>query len=355
MAVLKKRLLFIAGTIALLGGAIVLLERAFAAPGYSGSPSEHFDGEKFRNIEPLSHAEGSSFLKWQLTREPGDWREWVDDVPGPAPPERVAKGEMRVTFVNHATILIQIDGVNILTDPIWSERCSPVSFAGPKRVRVPGIRFEDLPPIDVVVVSHNHYDHFDIPTLQRLEELHEPVILVGLGNDGLLQRWSVRGGVELDWWESHEMDGLEITFVPAQHFSARAVTDRDRNLWGGWVIRGSNGYAYFAGDTGWGGHFEEIRERFGSPRVALLPIGAFLPEWFMSPVHISPAEAIEAHRVLVSNLTIPMHFGTFQLGDDGEHEAIDALREIVSEERVSGIRVLAFGEGVDVSPLTVEP
>ena len=154
----------------------------FSSPPYRGLPSDHFDGRRFRNPGARLHGP-RDFLKWQFNREVGPWREWVDDPPGPPPPRRVGRGELRVTFVNHATTLVQMDELNILTDPIWSERASPVSFAGPRRHRPPGIRFEDLPPIDAVVVSHNHYDHMDVETLRRLAERYHPKIYVALGND----------------------------------------------------------------------------------------------------------------------------------------------------------------------------
>ncbi|MEC9070858.1 MAG: MBL fold metallo-hydrolase, partial [Myxococcota bacterium] len=185
----------------------------FSAPGYNGPPSEHFDGEQFQNQE--THESGSfwGFLKWRFSREQGPWRDWVDEAPGPAPPERVTDGGLRITFINHATLLIQMDGMNILTDPIWSERCSPVGWAGPKRHRNPGIRFEDLPPIHVVLISHNHYDHLDAATLQRLSQEHKPRILAGLGNLAYLQEIGVERGADMDWWDEVPVSGdVNVTF-----------------------------------------------------------------------------------------------------------------------------------------------
>jgi L-ascorbate metabolism protein UlaG (beta-lactamase superfamily) len=251
-----------------------------------------------------------------------------------------------VTFINHATLLVQMDGVNVLTDPIWSDRCSPVSFAGPKRHRNPGIRFEDLPPIDAVIVSHNHYDHLDLPSLRRLQQKHRPRIVTPLGNDALMARGGVPGATALDWWNATPVnDRVKITVVPAQHFCARAISDRDRTLWGGFVISGPSGNVYFAGDTGWGQHFSEIGKRFGSIRAALLPIGAYLPRWFMKPVHISPFEMVDAHQALGAKTSIPMHYGTFHLGDDGEMQPLEDLRRAIAAKSVDGITVLGFGEG----------
>jgi L-ascorbate metabolism protein UlaG (beta-lactamase superfamily) len=265
------------------------------------------------------------------TRRQGPWAEWLDAAPGPPPPERVGRGQVRATFVNHATVLVQIDGVNILTDPIWSDRTSPVRWAGPRRRRPAGIRFADLPPIDAVVVSHNHYDHLDLPTLRNLAARFEPLILSGLGNELLLGREGIANAVALDWWESRRIsESVTVHFVPAQHFSARGSADRNGTLWGGFVIEGSSGAVYFAGDTGWGPHFAELRARFPNIRLAILPIGAFLPEWFMAPVHIGPEEATRAHRELGAQSSMVMHFGTFPLGDDGMTEAPERLRALLS-------------------------
>lgn len=336
------------GVVGAVGVGAAVERMVIAAPHYHGQASDHFDGRRFHNLDPGRQSDGS-FLKWQLNRERGVWRDWVDAPPGPKPPERVEGGRLRVTFVNHATLLIQMDGVNILTDPIWSERCSPVSFVGPRRHRPPGIRFEDLPPIDVVLVSHNHYDHLDVATLRALQARHRPVILTPLGNAALMRRHGVKGAIELDWWQSVRVsDRAEVTLVPAQHFCARGISDRNANLWGGFVIRGASGSVYFAGDTGWGRHFGQIAERFAPIRAALLPIGAYLPRWFMKPVHIEPAEAVEAHKVLGARTSIPMHYGTFNLGDDGELQPLDDLRAALAANGNPSFRILDFGEGEDL-------
>lgn len=327
----------------------------FSAPRYRGpTPSgASFDGERFLNDEPTEPRSFGNVLKWKFTSEPGEWRDWTDEPHGPPPPPRVGPGELRVTFVNHATTLVQIDGLNILTDPVWSERVGPLSFLGPSRVRPPGIRFEDLPKIDVVVISHNHYDHLDLPTLRRLGRAHSPRYFVGLGNAAILHAAGIGNVAELDWWQTVELrNGVKLTAVPAQHGSNRGLADWNRTLWGGYVFEGKGGYAYFAGDTGFGPHFAQIRERFGPPRLAILPIGAFRPEWFMQTVHASPADAVKAHLVLGARQSVAMHFGTFQLADDGQDEPVEQLvaareREGVHEEQ---FWVLGFGEGRDVPP-----
>lgn len=330
------------------GGALALraMERRFAAPTYRGAPSDHFDGRRFFNPSSGWQSE-RSFLRWQLERQQGFWSPWTPAPFGPPPVERVSMGALRVTFIGHATLLLQIDGVNILTDPIWSDRCSPVGFAGPKRHRPPGIRFEDLPRIDAVLVSHNHYDHLDVPTLRRLEETHRPMIVTPLANGAILKRAGISNVTELDWWQSVS-HGVEITAVPAQHFSARALSDRNACLWGGFVISGIAGHAYFAGDTGWGTHFDEIGRRYQPLRLAMLPIGAYLPRWFMHPAHISPVEAVDAHFALGAETSVAMHFGTFALGDDGEFEPVEELMREVASRGNPDFRVLGHGEGIDI-------
>lgn len=324
----------------------------FSAPGYRGPASDHFDGERFFNREPVENRT-TAFFKWMATRRKGPWREWTDAEPGPAPPRRVGAGELRVTFVNHATVLVQMDGLNLLTDPIWSERCSPVSWAGPRRHRPPGIRFEDLPPIDAVLVSHNHYDHLDVPTLRRLHAEHRPRFLVGLGNAALLDAEGIDRVDELDWGDAVDLsDAVRATFVRARHFSGRGLTDRDRTLWGGFIVEGPAGPVYFAGDTGFGGHFAEIRARFGPPRLALLPIGAYRPRWFMAPVHLSPADAVRAHQVLEAHVSVAIHYGTFRLADDGQDEPAEHLSMALNAAGVSPARfwLLPEGEGRPVPP-----
>jgi L-ascorbate metabolism protein UlaG (beta-lactamase superfamily) len=326
-------------------GAAAIERFVFASPRWRGAVSDHFDGEKFFNREDGWQSE-RSFLKWMANRERGAWPEHPDAIYGPPPPERVGEGRLRITFINHSTTLIQMDDVNILTDPVWSERVSPVSFTGPKRHRAPGIRFDDLPPIDLVLVSHNHYDHLDVATLRALQKRHRPAIVTPLGNAALMRRHSVDDAFDLDWWETaHHANGITTTVVPARHFSARAISDRNRNLWSGFVISGSSGHVYFAGDTGWGNHFAEIGERFAPIRAALLPIGSYLPRWFMHPAHIDPAQAVDAHHALGARTSVAVHFGTFALGDDGEYDPIRDLNDALAAKGNPPFLVLDQGEG----------
>jgi L-ascorbate metabolism protein UlaG (beta-lactamase superfamily) len=321
---------------------------ALAAPRYGGPPSPHFDGDRFHNLGDVETTGFSGIFRWMLTRDPGEWRDFTDAPPGPKPPDRVAGGELRVTFVNHATVLIQVDGVNILTDPHWSERASPFSWIGPRRRRPPGLRFEDLPKIDAVLISHNHYDHLDVETLRRLAKEHAPKILVGLGNNLLLEEEQIPNGLERDWWQSVTLNsGLRITAVPVQHFSSRGLTDRDANLWTGWIIESAGGPIFFAGDTGNGPALEQVAERWAPVRLAILPIGAYRPEWFMSPVHISPKEAVQLHQRLQARKSVAIHFGTFPLADDGETEPQEELNRQMDAAGVSpdAFWILNFGEG----------
>lgn len=339
-------------------GALVLLVgtglgvgcHAFSAPVYRGPKSDHFDGEQFINQEPRTRK--MSFLDWQLNRAKGPWTAWTEAPPGVPPPRRVARGALRVTFVNHATTLLQLDGVNVLTDPIWSERCSPVSFVGPKRVRPPGLRFEELPPIDAVILSHNHYDHMDVPTLKRLaSQFPHARFFAGLGNKAFLESKGLPNVMELDWWQEVQLTPeVKLVSTPSHHFSNRGLLDQNGTLWTSYVLQGPSGVTYFAGDTGYGKHFRQVREKFGPPRLAVLPIGAFKPEAFMEVVHVSPKEAVQAHLDLGAKVSVPMHYGTFDLGDDGQEEPVTELQKAIEAqaEPRPEFWVLGFGEGRDV-------
>ncbi|HWO57042.1 MAG TPA: MBL fold metallo-hydrolase [bacterium] len=324
---------------------------AFSAPPYQGPVSDHFDGKRFLNPDPKPMAGGGSMLKWILNREPGHWNDWTEVAPQPPPPERVGAGQLRVTFINHATVLLQLDGLNILTDPIWAERASPFTWMGPRRHKAPGIALDALPPIDVVLVSHNHYDHMDPVSLQTLQTLHHPRTIVTLGNRAFLEPLGIPIAAELDWWQTVDLSpGVRLHCVPAQHFSGRGFCDRSATLWAGFVLESMAGNVYFAADTGWGPHLEDIGQRFGPFRLALLPIGAFRPRWFMSPVHISPEEAIKVHRLVRAAVTVPIHYGTFHLGDDGETEPVEVLHAALAQEPdpKPDFWVLAHGEGREV-------
>lgn len=328
---------------------IIALGWVVSTPPYRGPVSDHFDGRRFRNQNATPHNDFGNAVKWAANRQRGVWKAYRDEPPGPPPPARVDGEQLRVTFVNHTTVLLQTQGLNVLTDPIWSERCGPVSWFGPRRVRPPGIRFEDLPPIDLVLLSHNHYDHCDLPTLKRLARVHKPSLIAPLGNRTFLERRGIPVLHDLDWWQSVGLSGLTITAVPVRHFSGRGIFDRDRSLWCGFMIETASGSICFAADTGWGNQFDEIRERLGAPRLALLPIGAFRPEWFMSRVHISPEQALDAHSALGARTSVATHYGTFQLADDAEAEAAERIASNLHRIPAgTNFWVLGFGEGRDV-------
>jgi L-ascorbate metabolism protein UlaG (beta-lactamase superfamily) len=317
--------------------------------------SDHFDGRRFHNPGHVGERSLWQVLRWGLTRRKEPWPQWIDDPPHPAPPERLPADETAITFVNHATFLLQLGGVNVLTDPIWSERASPLSWRGPRRVRRPGIAFEQLPPIDVVLVSHNHYDHLDLHTLRRLRQQHAPLFVSGLGNRRFLHQRGLDKVEEMDWWQTFAFrDGFRVTMTPAQHYSRRGLFDHNVSLWGGFWIEFGMKKIYFTGDSAYGGHFVQIRERLGSPDVALLPIGAYEPRWFMAGAHMNPDEAVRAHLDLGAALSIGMHFGTFQLTDEAIDEPVRALREELAKRGIDEqtLRVLGFGETSWHAPTT---
>jgi L-ascorbate metabolism protein UlaG (beta-lactamase superfamily) len=283
---------------------------------HAGFP-KHFDGKRFYNPDAPQVPGLLDALRWKLTSRPERSPRFISDVEQSRPPRRVEGSELRTTVVNHSTVLLQQRGSNILTDPIWSERASPVSWAGPRRRRKPGVAWEDLPPIDAVLISHNHYDHLDLPTLCQLAARGDSAFIVPAGVARLLHAKNIGPAYELDWGEAFSVKGLTIHCVPALHFSSRGIYDRNMTLWCGYVIESRERLVYYAGDTAFGGHFEWIRERFGPPHLALLPIGAYEPRWFMSPVHMAPDKAARAHKILAARTSIAIHHGTFQLADEG--------------------------------------
>lgn len=315
---------------------------------YRGPISDHFDGNKFHNLVPDVHRDLRQLMRWMWEREPGLWEVTANNS-WSAPPPRVDNPDtLQVTFINHSTVLIQVAGINLLTDPIWSERASPLPFAGPKRFRDPGVPFHQLPPIDVVMVSHGHYDHMDLPTLKRLSDRDRPRILVPLGHARTLTRRKIDNVEELDWWDEVVIaDGLRVIPVPVQHWTARGLFDRNLALWSGFVIEAPGGPIYFAGDTGYADHFRQAHDRFGAMRFALLPIGAYLPRWFMKPMHTSPADALLALEDLQAHSAMAVHFGTFQLGDDGQHEAASELATLRQGAGITdeAFWIPDFGEG----------
>lgn len=335
----------------------MLLERfIIAAPAYKGPKSDHFDGEVFFNPDKPQETGFTDLLRWQLTAERGTWLRERTDSATTTPEAQLEAGKSRVTFINHATTLIQTAGLNILTDPVWADYVGVFDRIGPKRVRPAGVKEKDLPQIDVILLSHNHYDHLDITTMKRLADRFKPTIFVPLGIKAYLQQEGITTTIiELDWWQAHtysrEGTNVEITCVPAQHFSGRGVSDRNKTLWCGYVVKNAQtaDEIYFAGDSGYGSHFKKIGAAFPNIKLALIPIGAFRPRWFMSPVHIAPDEAVKVHLDVQARQSIGIHFGTFPLADDGEQEPIQELQKSLTQANISpsAFRALDFGEHLD--------
>ena len=310
--------------------------------------TDHFDGRQFFNP---SGAQGQPV--WMVPRMLLTPRtRWPSRIPvEPRRPPTIGPDDVVVTFVGHATFLIQVASTNLLTDPVYSERASPVSFAGPRRVRGPGVRFDDLPGISLVLLSHNHYDHCDLGTLRALDRRFHPQLVTPIGNGRLLRSAGIGQVEEIDWWQSASATPVPVTLMPAQHFSARNMFDRNRALWGGFLIEAAGRRILFAADTGYGPHFREIAARLGRVDLALLPIGAYEPRWFMKDIHMNPAEAVQAHLDLAARRSIAMHFGTFQLTPEGIDEPVRELAKALRERGLPAeqFRTAAVGESVSLA------
>jgi L-ascorbate metabolism protein UlaG (beta-lactamase superfamily) len=312
---------------------------------YRGPRSGHFDGERFFNPDPGPKAAvhggpARFFNRWVGGAD--ERARWPEHVPvsRTVPPRRVQGEEMLVTWIGHATVLVQTQALNILTDPIWSERASPFSFLGPKRARAPGVRFEDLPKIDLVLVSHNHYDHLDLPTLKRLWERDRPLVLTSLGNDAILAGEGI-GAKALDWAERVRIaDRVAVRAERNHHWSSRWGTDRNRALWSAFMLEIPGGNIFFAGDTGWGdGSWAVEAARRGPIRLALLPIGAYEPRDVMQANHMNPEEAVRVFETLRPKQALGIHWGTFQL----TFEPIsDPPRRLAAARRARGIAADRF-------------
>ena len=325
-------------------------------PYYEGPPSDHFDGARFFNPSASDEERGLlHLLRWRLA---GGGTPWPAAAPQrhalDKPPERVGEGGLRVSAIGHASFLLQLDGLNILLDPVWSERASPFTFAGPKRLLPPGAAFDSLPSIDAVLVSHNHYDHLDVATLARLWRRDRPRIITPLGNDAIIRAAIPDVTVETgDWGDAVALSSaLRVHLVPTHHWSARGVRDRRCALWCSFVIEAPGGSVYAIGDTGFadGQIFRAVGRRFPDLRLALLPIGAYEPRWFMKPFHMNPAEAVEAFRLCGALQAIGHHWGTFRLTDEGWHDPPEALTAALAAAGVPAerFRTMLPGEWAEV-------
>ncbi len=309
-------------------------------------PSDHFNGKIFFNPTYPTPAPGVRRIARMLREPRAPWPKFVRNTGVPRLHEKLASGAAAITFVNHATFLIQFAGKTILTDPIWSLRAGPVWPLGPRRVRKPGVAFRDLPRVDIVLLTHNHYDHLDLPTLRRLNRAFAPTVLFAAGDRRLVGPLGFPTTYELDWWDAVTIgDALTITFVPAQHFSARTAWDRQHSLWGGYVIEHRGARIYFEGDSGYSPHFADIRARLGAPDIAILGIGAYEPRWFMTPMHMNPEEAVRAHRDLGARHSIGMHFGTFQLTAEGIDQPKIDLAAALAAHKIPDGEFITLAEG----------
>lgn len=336
--------------------AIALVPPRYTGPMsryYSGPVSDHFDGKRFFGPLPSGNKGLPALLRWQLLgRLRGDraaWPAWVVDPPQPPPPARVTGDDFALTMIGHVTALIQTRGLNILTDPVWSPRASPSRRFGPKRVRAPGITLDALPPIDLILVSHNHYDHLDTATLAALVALHDPLIITPLGNDTIIRAACPTARLApIDWDETIGFGAIAIEAEPVNHWSARWTSDRNEALWAGFTLHAGDRRLFINGDSGFAGGWwaERLMTKHHSFAGALLPIGAYAPRWFMADAHMNPDEAVAVHQILGGVPTLGWHCETFQLTD----EAIDApaalLAAALTREAIdpARFRVLKPGE-----------
>jgi N-acyl-phosphatidylethanolamine-hydrolysing phospholipase D len=327
--------------------------RTIDAPKSNDLPAHH-TLKGFRNLYNHSGRGFGGFLRWRLRLGP---HETPVISPNDIPPyeplivepdltriKNPDPDQIQITWVGHSTFLIQMDRTNILTDPIFNDHSSPFSFGGVKRQVPPGIRFEDLPPIHFVLISHNHYDHLDEYTVKRLG--NRPKYLLPLGLARWFKKRRIDNLIELDWWQAFSEAGLRFHSVPIEHFSGRTPFHRNKTLWSGWIIEGQIGKIFFAGDTGYSPVFKEIGERFGPLRVSLIPIGAYRPRWFMKPVHVDPPEAVKIHQDTNSLQSIASHWGTFKLSDEPLGEPLVYLKKALKEAGLDekNFLTMKFGE-----------
>lgn len=302
---------------------------------------------KFTNLEYTSPNSLKKFLQWKWHNGPS--QKWPSEIHVPIDSsilqERIHGDALHATFINHATVLIQTQGINILTDPVWSTKVGPFNLIGPRRFHPPGKTIKQLPPIDIVLLSHDHYDHLDIATLARLHKLHKPLIIAGMAINNVLNKIHLNC-IELNWWESYRFnEKINIHFAPAQHWSGRSLRNRNTTLWGSFVIESQNNNIFFAGDTGYGKHFKDIQQKFQQFTLSLLPIGAYEPRSFMQQMHINPEEAVLAHKDLNSINSMAIHFGTFKLSDEAYYQPVADLNAALKKFEIYSNNFQAIGVG----------
>ena len=320
---------------------------------YNGPVSDHFDGARFFTPRAAPPRSRRDLFRWYVDRHwratKSKWPVWAPSPYADRPPTRVEGATWRISYVGHASLLIQTAGLNMLLDPVWSKRASPLRFIGPKRVNDPGIAFAELPPIDVVLVSHGHYDHLDLGTLSRIAAAHRARVITPLGNDTIMRNYDPAIAAEAyDWGNRVEIGvGLTVTLVAAQHWSARNLSDRNMSLWASFVIETPGGRIYFVADSGYGDgrYFRSARERHGPFKLAILPIGAYEPRWFMRDQHMNPAESVQALIDCGAEIALAHHYGTFQLTDEPFDAPLVALADALNAAGISAERFRALQPG----------
>lgn len=302
---------------------------------------------RFENLEAVAPKSFLDLLRWKMKNRPTPWPKRVENTLKANLPSQIGPNEACATFINHSTVLLQLTNLNVLTDPIFSDVAGPYSLLGPRRVRAPGIVFEDLPKIDVVLLSHNHYDHLDAPSIQNLWKRDQPLFIAPLRNGKLLHSLGVRSVIELDWWQQHRLnDQQSVILTPAKHWSRRGLLDYCKALWGGFILKSHTHQIFFAGDTAYGTHFKMIQERYGAMDLSLLPIGAYEPRWFMKEFHMNPEEAVQAHLDLESKLSMAIHFGTFRLTDEGIDDPVKHLHESLISRNLNNFIAPDHGQSI---------
>jgi L-ascorbate metabolism protein UlaG (beta-lactamase superfamily) len=347
---MTRRALFLAlGTVFAAGSALFAARAQAGNRYYKGPVSDHFDGTVFFNPNGVEPGGFLDLMRWQLN---GQKQKWPESYPSPFPQTkpavRVVGDKLVVTFVGHASFLYQTGGKNILVDPVWSDRTSPVSFAGPRRVNAPGIMFENLPPVDIVIVTHNHYDHLDIATLAKLVAVHNPLIITPLGNDTIIKNAIPEARfAAMDWGQTHDAAPLKLHCEPCHHWSARGSFDRRHALWAAFVIESPAGKIYHMGDTGFhsGINYKVAGEKHKAFKIATLPIGAYEPRWFMQGQHQNPSEAVEGLKLLNAERALGHHWGTVQLTDESVEAPLEALQKALVKSDISKDRFLALRAG----------
>jgi L-ascorbate metabolism protein UlaG (beta-lactamase superfamily) len=323
---------------------------------YEGPVSDHFDGRHFFDSNGSPPKSLGEVLRWQFgsDRQRQPWPEWAPSPYADTPPPRVTGDKVRLSFVGHASWLIQTSGLNILIDPVWSDRASPFTFAGPKRHNAPGVAFDALPPIDIALVSHGHYDHLDVATLSKLNAKFSPRVITPLGNDATMRSAdnSIRAEA-FDWHHRIELGSeengknLAVTLVPTRHWSARGLFDRNKSLWASFVLETPAGKLYIVCDSGYGDgkHFRRVAETHGPLRLAILPIGAYEPRWFMQDQHMNPEDAVKALADCGAAQALAHHHGTFQLTDEAIDAPVTALGEALETAKIPHERFVALKPG----------